>query len=398
VFPAEGGDLRRTGSSFRKVHASVRFGSLPGKPRWGRPSVLRRLSWMVVLVTGLGGLAPWAAERPLQSIRFVQLGDGAIEIRVEKALFTVWRPGGIVNQVRLTRPILWPVISSGGSPVTRCWPLGTCGRDEPKDHAHHQGIWLAYGRLLLGERDTLDTWAVYRPLPGGPESPTRYRPGERGIVTCEQTTADEKRAEIRARCRWQTERDGLQFLIEERRMRFAAGKDWRGIDFVIRLLALDLPVEFLDSKEGFFGLRVGPDLAEASAESPSAQKPAGYFGPGGASGEAQIWGRRFPWVALRGTLASGEPMTIIFMDHPDNVNHPSPWMTRAYGLFAVNPFGTGEFAEGKDRFHFRLPAGGTVTLKYRILLCSRHLAAEEVESLYQRYCEGTSGHAEIGSW
>ncbi|MDZ7372451.1 MAG: PmoA family protein [candidate division KSB1 bacterium] len=353
----------------------------------------QNVGWLVAFGILLGtGSIPARSDESRRPVRFLEK-EGAVEVYIGQQLFTVFRPGGVLNRVRLTRPTLWPVLSPRGAPVTRCWPLGDCGREEPTDHAHHQGIWLAYGRIVVGERDTLDTWAVYRPLPDGPPSSTRYRPGERGIVTCDRVSVDKAGAEIFASCTWLSETSGKPFLVEERTMHFSGGQGWRAVDFLFRLRTLDLPVEFLDSKEGFFGLRVGPDLAESEAEetasSSSRPRSSGFFAPGGAAGEAQVWGKRFPWVALKGTLSSGEPMTLALMDHPDNVNHPAPWMARGYGLFAVDPFGTGEFTEGRDRLHFRLPAGGSVTFQYRLQLWSRHLSPEKVEEAYRHYVRDT---------
>ena len=323
------------------------------------------------------------------SIRFVQVDSQTIEVRVDGQLFTVWHAGGVLNKVRLTRPVLWPILSPRGAHVTRCWPLGTCDREEPTDHSHHQGLWVAYGRIVVGDSDAVDTWAVYRPLPGGPVSKTRYRPGRRGVVVCRSTTVDSTRSEIRALCEWRFEDSGAPFLQEDRTMRFSAGSRWRAIDFVLRLRALDSPVRFADSKEGFLALRVGPDLQETRGASPeeAGTRPrlARYFNAYGGQGEPEVWGRRSPWMALQGVLEDDEKFTILFMDHPDNVNHPATWMSRGYGLFAVNPFGLADFTRGKQRFDFLLPAGGSVTFKYRVLFWSGHLSPEQAVSLFREY-------------
>ncbi len=345
------------------------------------------LFWLLIFPL-LVGRAP-ALYADGSDVRFVVLADTAIEVHVGEELFTTWRSQGILNGVRLTRPVLWPVLSPRGNPVTRCWPLASCPLDEPMDHPHHQGLWLAFGKLVVGDEDTVDTWAVYRKLPWGPESTTRYRPGERGYVECLHTALDSANGILSVECIWKFETTRQPFLEEHRRMRFLAAHDWRAIDFVIRLKALERPVTFLDSKEGFLAVRVGGDLREqrdgASHQPGRNPGDACYLNAFGARREKEVWGRRSPWMALLGTLRAGEPLTIVFMDHPDNVNHPSPWMARGYGLFAVNPFGLADFTGGKQHFNFRLPAGGSVTFKYEILFYSAHLAPEEIEKLYEEF-------------
>jgi hypothetical protein len=61
------------------------------------------------------------------------------------------------------------------------------------------------------------------------------------------------------------------------------------------------------------------------------------------------------------------------------INYPTYWHARGYGLFAANPFRAKDFTNGKEELNYTVPAGESLTLKYRILVSSgKHLTDAEI--------------------
>jgi hypothetical protein len=74
------------------------------------------------------------------------------------------------------------------------------------------------------------------------------------------------------------------------------------------------------------------------------------------------------------------------MDHPTNPRHPTWWHVRDYGLFAANPFGQHEFEGLKDKHagDLKIPAGQSVTFRYRVII---HEGDEKTAEIARRYAE-----------
>lgn len=222
------------------------------------------------------------------------------------------------------KPYLHPVVAASGREVTR--PLG-----DVKDHPHHRGIWFAHGDVN-GE----DFWS------------------EKARIDVESVRVDGATVEMVAR--WG------DLLRERRTMRF--GED-RTIDFDITLEALT-DVKFGDTKEGTFAIRLADDLREESGGR--------MVNAGGASGEKDVWGRPSPWVDYSG---------VAIFDHPGNLRHPTLWHSRAYGLFAANPFGEREFYRDPKRDgSYRLKKGETLRFRYRVVV---HEPGVDIAKLYSEY-------------
>lgn len=62
-------------------------------------------------------------------------------------------------------------------------------------------------------------------------------------------------------------------------------------------------------------------------------------------------------------------MGVAIFNHPSSFRFPTYWHVRDYGLFAANPFGVHDFRNTKNRQEgeFTLPAGESITLRYRFL-------------------------------
>jgi hypothetical protein len=79
-------------------------------------------------------------------------------------------------------------------------------------------------------------------------------------------------------------------------------------------------------------------------------------------------------------------MGVALFDHPQNPRFPTWWMVRDYGLLAANPLGQHEFERLSNEHvgDLRIPAGQSVTFRYRIVL---HAGNAEEAKLAERYEE-----------
>jgi len=104
----------------------------------------------------------------------------------------------------------------------------------------------------------------------------------------------------------------------------------------------------------------------------------------GKVGEKEIWGKRADWVDYSRVVA-GEKLGIA---NPTNIKHPTYWHAREYGLFKVNAFGEHDFYnDPKSDGSVTIPAGQSLTLRYRVLIHHGDAAEAQVAEAYRRYAE-----------
>src|SRR5690606_21372673 len=80
-----------------------------------------------------------------------------------------------------------------------------------------------------------------------------------------------------------------------------------------------------------------------------------------------VWGKRSEWVALR-AVKENEVITIVIVDHPDNLNYPAWSHARGYGLFATNNLGGRSFDENADSVKVVLKPGEQLVFKHQIVI------------------------------
>jgi hypothetical protein len=139
----------------------------------------------------------------------------------------------------------------------------------------------------------------------------------------------------------------------------------------------------LPSKEN--ALLLGP-AGKPGTEKASENKgvTGNYRSSEGITGEA-VWGTRAKWMNLYGIIGN-EKVSVIICDHPKNPSYPTYWHARGYGLFSANPLGGSDFTEGKEVVNFSLPAGKSVTFRYRTIITSGyHMDDEEINNLAQNF-------------
>ena len=103
---------------------------------------------------------------------------------------------------------------------------------------------------------------------------------------------------------------------------------------------------------------------------------------------APAWGKRATWVDYYGPV-EGATVGVAMLDHPRNLRHPTWWHVRDYGLFAANPFGIHDFEpqQPAGAGDHALPAGGTLTFRYRVFLHNGTTAEARIADVWTAYAE-----------
>jgi hypothetical protein len=268
----------------------------------------------------------------------------------------------------VAKPYLFPLRSAQGTVVTRSFPMLTDIAGEDRDEPHQRAMYFAHGSIngfdFWGEA-AFPKWSnhstrtfgrtVFRKLDqmlGGPDS---------GML---RVTFDLVKP------------DGETTAEETQAYTFTGDDHSRTIDCEFTIHANSGPVEIGDTKEGTFAIRLVKAL-----DSP----PGHMVNSAGAIGEKEIWGKRSDWVDYYGNVA-WEAVGIAIFDHPENFRHPTYWHARGYGLFAANPFGVREFTRDRRQYGaLTIPAGGSLTLRYRVLIHHGDYREAQVADAYRTY-------------
>lgn len=263
-----------------------------------------------------------------------------------------------------TKPILWPIIGPTGKAMTRSWPMNAdAPKSEKRDHPHHRSFWMTHGSV-----NGVDFWSE------GNKSGL--------IVNRELNVLKSKPPAIVAINDWQT-RDGKKVCEEEQFYVFGADDARRWIDFTTNIKATEGPLTFGDTKEGSFGVRVAETMKVDA-------KLGGKIVNSEGQTDDKAWGKPAKWVDYHGPV-EGETLGIAILDHPSSFRHPTPWHVRTYGLFAANAFGLHDFAGGDKKNvngKHTVEKGGTLTLKYRVLL---HKGDEKEGGVVEAFAEFAKG-------
>ena len=345
------------------------------------------LAWATLLLFGATALvAYFAAANPHPSDRVsvaVNQEQRRVDVAIDGQPFTSY-----IWPERLAKPVLYPLRTAKGTIITRGYPL------EPRpgervDHPHHVGMWFTYENV-----NGIDFWnnsEAIKPQDAPKMGTIRHR-----SIVLARGGPDEGELEVQAD--WLTY--SKKVLLEEHtRFVFRGGPDFRSVDRITTLGALDEKVVFADAKDGMLGLRVvraletPSDKAEvftdASGRATTVAKLENtgvngvYLTSEGKKGEA-AWGTRGRWCNLSGKIAD-EPVTITILDHPRNPGFPTYWHARGYGLFAANPLGEKVFSNGNEELSLTLGPHQSVTFRYRILITSEMASPEGTEAAYKAF-------------
>jgi len=299
------------------------------------------------LIAGFISFAALTAQLSAAEITAERSPRGAA-VKIDGKLFTEY----LIQSG--TKPVLWPIIGPTGKPVTRPWPIegGTpaSGSQQTKDHPHHRSLWFTHGSV-----NGIDFWL---------DEPANQK--GRVVHRDFAKLASGPVAEIIARDDWLSPQ-GKKVCEDQCRLLFGAEGESRWIDYAITLRASEGPLDFGDTKEGAFGLRVADSMRVDA-------KQGGRIVNSRGKTDAAAWAQPAEWVDYHGPL-DGQTVGIAIMNHPASFRYPTLWHVRTYGLFAANPFAAREFAaDASHPVSYTLPQDKEIVLRYRILL---HLGDEK---------------------
>jgi len=309
-----------------------------------------------------------------------------VDVMIDGKLFTsyIW-PDNVM------KPVLYPVMTSEGTEITRGYPLKPRA-GERVDHPHHVGIWFNYGDV-----DGFDFWNNSEAIPADKKSgygtikhmkinQLKEGNGEALMVTTES---------------W-IDPSGKELISEKTEYHFIAKGKTRIIDRVSTLTATDKTVSMKDNKEGMIAIRVARQLELPSKDevimtdaqgNPTTVKKMTNEGVSGSYRSSEgikddaVWSTRAKWMDLNGTIGT-EKIAIVICDHPKNQSYPTYWHARGYGLFAANPLGWSVFTKGKETLNYSIPAGKSSIFRYRFII---HSGADLTDSEINGYAADFAG-------
>lgn len=292
--------------------------------------------------------------------------DKRVDVLVDGKLFTsYWWPDSVY------KPILYPILTAAGTTITRGFPIKPRA-GERQDHLHQVGNWFNYGNV-----NGYDFWG------NGSEGKRSDNGGQIKHLSIGKLSDGNGEGIMSTTASW-VDPAGKELLAEKTEFHFIAKDSIRIIDRIATLTATGGAVLFKDTKEGSFGIRVARQLEMLSNEDITLTDAQGnptrvkamsnvgvtgnYRSSEGVTGEA-VWSTRARWMDLFGSIGS-EKVSLVICDHPKNLSYPTYWHARGYGLFAVNPFGAKDFTKGKEELNYSIPAGKSLTMRYRIIVSS----------------------------
>lgn len=298
----------------------------------------------------------------------VESGDKRLDITVDGKPFTSY-----IYPDDIMKPVLYPLTTAAGNFITRGWPLDP-RPGERVDHPHHVGMWFNYGDV-----NGLDFWNNSTAIPA--EKKNGYGTIKHREVT--KMSGGNDKAELEVTMDWQKP-DGTNILREDTRFVFSGSGNLRTIERITNLTALHEAVSFKDNKEGVLGIRLAREMEHPSDKPEKFTDANGkatlvaklnnegvtgkYRSSEGIEGD-DVWATRGKWVNLNGVI-EGEPVSLVILDHPENVGYPTYWHARGYGLFAANPLGQKEFSKGKEILNYKLEPGKSVIFRHKVLIHS----------------------------
>jgi len=291
-----------------------------------------------------------------EGVKLSQLQD-RVKVEIDGQLFTEYYFADV------PRPFCYPIMGPGDVAMTRNWPMKTVEGEE-QDHKHHRSLWFTHGAV-----NGQDFWS---------EDPKAGKIVHDKFL---QVESGKDTGILRTANKW-TSAGGELICTDERTLRFyRPGADSaRILDFQVTIKTASGDLVFGDTKEGSMGIR----LAET-------MRLKGKVGKGHIENSAGVkdndtWGKRAEWCDYYGP-AEGKLVGVAIFDHPTNPRHPTWWHVRDYGLFAANPFGKHDFEKLSDKTagDLKVPAGQSITFKYRFVFHEGETSSAKLPEKYQDY-------------
>jgi hypothetical protein len=330
-----------------------------------RTSLLTSLLAIAAIIawkTTARGEAPSPPSDPSKQVTITQ-ADGRLRVLTGGELFAEYIYQGY------SRPIVYPIIGPHGIGMTRNYPMRDDVPGESHDHVHQKAMFLAFGSVngvnFFGESPGSGK-IVHRELLKLESGP------ERGLI---QTAND-----------W-VANDGKVICTDTRTLAFQALPGGRAIDWEVTIHTSHGDVKFADDKHGLMAIRMHPNLRLDNDPKRGVTTANGQaVNSEGVSGK-DVFGKRARWIDYWGKI-DGRTVGIAIFDHPANPRHPTWWMARGYGYCAADPFGAHTIGgEPPGTGDLLIPAGESVTFRYRFVFHEGDPEEADVDERYRRYAE-----------
>ncbi len=319
------------------------------------------------------GAAPEPGREPAGAVRLIPRPD-RVRVEIDGQLFTEYIYGDGAS-----RPYCYPILASDGTALTRDFPMqATPG--EQTDHPWHRALFFAHSMV-----NGVDFWNEA----GGDTGKSPKDKGRTRQADLLETSSGAIGV-LRTRNRLEAP-DGRLICTDERTIRFQGSAAGRFIDFEVTWRALpDQPLTLGDNKDGTMAIRLAQWMTLPHQYEKQDLPGNGHIVTARGDRDAAAWGKRAAWCDYHAPRA-GQIYGVAIFDHPQNLRHPTWWMARDYGLFAANPFGQHDFEGLKDQpqiGNYTIPAGGSLTLRYRFYF---HLGDETAAHVAEHYADYAAG-------
>lgn len=294
-----------------------------------------------------------------RGVRLIDNGD-KVRIEIDGKFFSDY------HYKNVSRPFLYPVIGVGGAPMTRSYPMRKDVPDEAHDHPHHRSLWYAHGDI-----NGHDFWS--ESAKAGKTVHDKFielKSGlEKGVIQSTHKLVAN---------------DGTVVCTDERTITVHATGPERIIDYDVTFRASNGEIVFGDTKEGSMAIRVAATMRLKG------KVGRGHIVTSEGVRDGSTWGKRAKWCDYYGPV-DNKTVGVAIFDHPKNPRHPTWWHVRDYGLFAANPFGIHDFErlQDKTKGNLKVPAGETITFRYRFYFHEGDEKQGRVEERYQDYVKET---------
>lgn len=307
---------------------------------------------------------------PATGVTLTRLDD-RVRVEIGGKLFTEYVFKGA------SRPYCYPLLAADGTNLARDFPMGeTPGED--RDHPHQRALMFAHG-----DANKIDFWNEGTAGGNRPKGSTAHD----GLIE----TSGGDVGFLRTRNRWLAP-DSRLIATDETVIRFHGTAATRLIDYEVTIHALpDAPLVMGDSKEGTMSIRLAQWLTMPHKIQGKEIPGVGHILAATGDRDGAVWGKRADWCDYYAPR-EGRTYGVAIFDHPQNLRHPTWWMARDYGLFAANPFGQREFEPEQKhppgKGDYTIPAGGSLTLRYRFYFHTGDPTAAGVAEHYADYAVG----------
>jgi hypothetical protein len=288
-----------------------------------------------------------------------------------------------------SRPYLYPILMADGTSLTRDFPMKeTPGED--RDHPWHRSLWFAHSVI-----NGVDFWNEGTGDLG-------HSPKAKGRIVHDALleTAGGETGAIRASHRWVAP-DGTLICTDETTIAIRGTADTRTLDYEVTLHALPgQPLLIGDNKDGTIAMRLAQWMTLPHKYQKQDEPGAGHILNSAGDRDAAAWGKRADWCDYFAPH-DGKTYGVAIFDDPRNLRHPTWWMARDYGLFGANPFGQHDYENLTDKPHagdYTVPAGGSLTLRYRFYFHLGDSAAAKVAEHYAEFTTATEFDSLYADW